>query len=152
MSKTVFVNAGPSHLVQTIRVGHHCFLSDESPDWGNDEGPDPYELLLSALGACTSMTLRLYADRKRWPLQGVEVRLRHSRIHPTDCATCDTVDLTLDQIDREISLLGELSENQRQRLLEIAERCPVHRTLLGKVRIRTTLIVGDDCDKEATTG
>ena len=152
MSRTVFVNAGPSRLVQTMRVGHHSFLSDEFPDWGNDEGPDPYELLLSALGACTSMTLRIYADRKRWSLQGVEVRLRHSRIHSTDCATCDTGDVTLDQIDKEISLLGELSENQRQRLLEIAERCPVHQTLLGKIRIRTTLFVGDDCDKEATTG
>ena len=85
------------------------------------------------------MTLRMYADRKQWPLQGVEVRLGHSRIHAEDCAACDTKEGMLDQIDVEISLLGDLSESQRQRLLEIANRCPVHRTLLGEIQIRMSL-------------
>ena len=85
------------------------------------------------------MTLRLYADRKQWPLQGVEVRLGHSRIHAEDCATCDTKESMLDQIDVEISLIGNLSDSQRQRLMEVADHCPVHRTLLGEIQIRMTL-------------
>lgn len=139
MSRTVVVNSEREGLLQTIRIGHHRLHSDEPPDWGNDGGPDPYELLLAALGACTSMTLRMYADRKQWPLQSVHVHLSHSRIHAEDCATCDTREGMLDQIDVEISLIGDLSENQRQRLMEIADHCPVHRTLLGEIQIRTSL-------------
>jgi putative redox protein len=116
---------------------------------GNDEGPNPYELLLAALGACTSMTLRMYADRKHWPLQGVQVRLGHSRIHAEDCATCDTKEGMLDQIDCEISLIGDLSDSQRQRLMEIANHCPVHRTLLGEIQIRMSLSApGASTDKQ----
>ena len=139
MSRTVIVNSEGSGLLQTIQVGPHRLHSDEPPAWGTDGGPNPYELLLAALGACTSMTLRMYADRKQWPLRGVQVRLGHSRIHAEDCATCDTKEGMLDQIDVEISLLGDLSESQRQRLMEIADHCPVHRTLLGEIQIRTTL-------------
>ncbi len=82
------------------------------------------------------MTLRMYADRKQWPLQGVQVRLGHSRSHAEDCAACDTKEGLVDQIDLEISLIGDLSESQRQRLMEIADHCPVHRTLLGEIQIR----------------
>ena len=139
MSRTVVVNSERKGLLQTIRIGQHRLQSDEPADWGNDGGPDPYELLLAALGACTSMTLRMYADRKQWPLQGVQVRLGHSRIHAEDCAACDTREGTLDQIDIEISLIGDLSDNQRQRLMEIADHCPVHRTLLGEIQIRMSL-------------
>src|SRR5216684_3756415 len=139
MSRTVEVNSERSGLLQTIRIGQHCLHSDEPADWGNDGGPDPYELLLAALGACTSMTLRMYADRKQWPLQGVQVRLGHSRVHAEDCAVCDTREGMLDQIDCEISLIGDLSESQRQRLMQIANHCPVHRTLLGEIQIRMSL-------------
>ncbi len=139
MSRTVIVNSERKRLLQTIRVGKHRLQSDEPADWGNDEGLNPYELLLAALGACTSMTLRMYADRKQWPLKNVQVRLGHSRSYAEDCAACDTKQGLLDQIDAEISLIGDLSEGQRQRLMQIADHCPVHRTLLGKIQIRMSL-------------
>jgi putative redox protein len=139
MPRTVVVNSEREGLLQTIQIGQHRLQSDESTDWRNDGGPNPYELLLAALGACTSMTLRMYANRKQWPLQGVQVRLGHSRIHAEECATCDTKEGMLDQIDCEISLIGDLSESQRQRLMEIADHCPVHRTLLGEIQIRMSL-------------
>lgn len=143
MSRTVVINSQGSGLLQSIQIGQHRLQSDEPPDSGNEGGPNPYELLLAALGACTSMTLRMYADRKQWPLQDVQVRLGHSRIHAEDCAACDTREGMLDQIDVEISLLGDLSESQRQRLMEIANHCPVHRTLLGEIQIRMSLSAPD---------
>jgi len=97
------------------------------------------ELLLAALGACTNMTLRMYAERKRWPLEGVQVRLTHLRTYAKDCATCDTKEGMLDRIDREILLIGNLSDEQRDRLMEIADRCPIHRTLVSEVQISTKL-------------
>jgi uncharacterized OsmC-like protein len=139
MSRIVVVNSERESLLQTIRIGQHHLQSDEPADWGNDGGPDPYELLLAALGACTSMTLRMYANRKQWPLQGVQVRLGHSRIHAEDCAACDIEQGLVDEINVEISLIGDLSESQRQRLMEIADHCPVHRTLLGEIQIRMSL-------------
>src|SRR6266536_3596685 len=139
MSRTVAVNSGSSGLLQTIRIGQHCLQSDEPADWGNDGGPNPYELLLAALGACTSMTLRMYADRKQWPLQGVQVRLGHSRIHAEDCAACDIKEGMVDQFDAEILLIGDLADSQRRSLMEIAELCLVHRTLLGDIQIRLSL-------------
>jgi putative redox protein len=149
MSRTVVVNSERKGLLQTIRVGQHRLQSDEPADWGNDAGPNPYELLLAALGACTSMTLRMYADRKQWPLNGVRVRLVHSRSYVEDCATCDTKEGTVDQIDAEISLIGELSDSQRQRLMEVADHCPVHRTLLGEIQIRVSLNApGSSQDKQ----
>jgi putative redox protein len=140
MPRTVMVNTGLVRYAQNISVGPHLLQADEPRDSaGNDVGPNPYELLLSALGACTSMTLCMYAERKQWPLRGVQVRLRHSKIYAEDCVACDTKRGTLDQIDAEISLIGDLSEDQRQRLMEIADRCPVHRTLVSEIQIRTTL-------------
>src|SRR5260221_618828 len=139
MSRTVVVNSERKGLLQTIRIGQHQIQSDEPADLGNDLGPNPYELLLAALGACTSMTLRMYADRRQWPLESVQVRLGHSRIHAEDCAVCDTKEGLVDQIDLEISLVGSLSESQRQRLMEIADHCPVHRTMLGEIQIRMSL-------------
>jgi len=144
MPRTVMVNSGIVRYAQNISVGPHRLQVDEPRDsGGNDVGPDPYELLLSALGACTSMTLCMYAERKQWPLQGVQVRLAHSKIYAEDCAACDTKQGTLNQIDVEISLIGDLSEDQRQRLMEIADRCPIHRTLISEMQIRTTLTVAD---------
>lgn len=139
MSRIVVVNSEHERLLQTIRIGQHRLLSDELVDSGNDKGPNPYELLLASLGACTSMTLRMYAARKQWPLQGVQVRLDHSRIYAEDCAACDTTEGTLDQIEVEISLIGDLSESQRLRLMQIADHCPVHRTLRGEIQIHLSL-------------
>jgi uncharacterized OsmC-like protein len=123
---------------QEIISGAHHLLADEPADVGGlDSGPGPYDLLLAALGACTSMTLRLYADQKKLPLTRVEVRLRHGRIYAVDCAECDTKEGLIDHIERVIALEGDLSAAQRARLMEIADKCPVHRTLKSEVDIRT---------------
>ena len=136
----VVVRGGRSGLAQEITVGGHRFRADEPVEvGGTDTGPSPYDYLLAGLGACTSMTMRLYADRKKLPLEGVTVYLRHSRIHAADCADCETKQGKLDSIDREIELAGPLNDEQRQRLLELAELCPVHRTLTSEIRIRTSL-------------
>jgi uncharacterized OsmC-like protein/alpha/beta superfamily hydrolase len=124
---------------QEIIAGAHRFLADEPVAAGGlDSGPGPYDLLLAALGACTSMTLRLYADRKQLPLTRTRVRLRHSRIYAADCAECETKEGMLDRIDRIVNLEGELDAGQRKRLLEIADKCPVHRTLTSEIDIRTS--------------
>jgi putative redox protein len=104
-----------------------------------DTGLSPYELLTAGLGACTAMTLRLYADQKGLPLNGVTVTLSHAKIHAADCATCETKEGKIDRIDRTIALEGPLDEAQRKRLTEIADKCPVHRTLTSEVEIRTAL-------------
>src|SRR5262245_65180352 len=104
-------------LAQQIVSGHHRWRADEPAPFGTDTGPSPYELLLASLGACTSMTLRLYAQRKGIELHGITVRLRHSRIHADDCMDCETKNGFLDRIDRQIELTGNLDESQKQRLL-----------------------------------
>ena len=104
-----------------------------------DTGPAPYGFLLAGLGACTAMTLRMYAERKQWPLHAVQVRLRHRKVHAQDCADCETREGRVDQIERELHVEGPLSDQQRQRLVEIADRCPVHRTLESEIKIRTVL-------------
>lgn len=127
-----------SKLQQVISVGPHRITADEPVAvGGQDSGPGPYDLLLAALGACTSMTLRLYADRKFLPLDRVTVRLNHSKIHAEDCAECETKVGLIDQLDRVITLEGALDENQRAKLMEIADKCPVHRTLTSEIRIVT---------------
>jgi uncharacterized OsmC-like protein len=123
---------------QEIIAGKHHLVADEPVNaGGQDNGPGPYDLLLASLGACTSMTLRLYADRKKIPLQRVEVRLRHFRVYASDCAECETKEGMVDHLDREISLDGDLSADQRAKLMEIADKCPVHRTLTSEINIRT---------------
>jgi putative redox protein len=123
---------------QRISVGGHELTADEPASVGGaDTGPSPYELLLGALGACTAITVRIYADRKGWPLRHVTVRLRHERIHARDCAECETATGQLDHIKREIGLDGDLTGDQRARLLDMAERCPVHRTLHSEVHTST---------------
>src|SRR5215467_5136084 len=128
-----------SGLSQEIISGKHRWAADEPAPSGTDTGPSPYELLLASLGACTSMTLRLYAQRKGIDLQRITVRLQHSRIHAEDCNDCETKQGFLDRIDRQIELTGNLDEAQKQRLLEIAEHCPVHKTLKSEINIRTSL-------------
>ena len=137
---SVIVRGGIGSLEQEVLVGRHRLLADEPEgQGGHDAGPSPYDYLLAALGTCTSMTLALYARRKGWPVEGITVTLAHSRIHATDCAECETKDGHIDRIDREIGLAGPLTDEQRTRLIEIAERCPVHRTLTSEVSIRTRL-------------
>jgi len=138
--EVVVRTADRSALAQDIATGRHRLRADEPTSAGGDDsGPNPYDLLLAALGACTSMTLRLYAARKNWPLTGVSVHLQHNKIHASDCADCQTRDGRIDEISRKIGLEGDLDAEQRARLLEIADRCPVHRTLTGEIKIRTTL-------------
>jgi putative redox protein len=123
---------------QEINAGRHRLIADEPVAVGGlDSGPNPYDLVLAGLGACTSMTLRLYAERKALPLDRVAVRLRHSRIHAADCENCETKEGMLDRIDRAITLTGDLNREQRQRLVEIADKCPVHRTLTSEIDIKT---------------
>lgn len=127
-------------LKQQVTAGKHTLIADEPREAGGSEaGPDPYSLLLAALGACTSMTLQLYARRKNWPLERVEVSLVHSRIHAEDCADCEPQQHKLDRIERFISVTGALSEEQKARLLEVAEHCPVHKTLTSGVSIESYL-------------
>jgi putative redox protein len=137
----VVVRGSVAGFAQEITVGAHRLFADEPKDvGGEDAGPSPYDLLAAALGACTSMTLGMYARRKGWPLASVIVRLRHSKIHANDCADCDTKEEMLDRIDRDIELTGDLSEEQRQKLLEIADKCPVHRTLTHGMKINSRLV------------
>ena len=127
-----------SRFQQTITTGPHQMLADEPKSaGGEDSGPGPYDFLLAGLGACTSMTMRMYADRKSLPLDRITVTLQHQKIHAEDCAECETKAGMLDQIDRVISIEGALDADQRKRLMEIADKCPVHRTLTSEIRIVT---------------
>ncbi len=128
-------------FTQIISVGgKHILRADEPPSYGGtDTGPTPYDLLLSGLGACTTMTIRMYADRKKIPLERASVTLRHDKIHAEDCNACETQEGKVDQIVREISLEGDLTEDQQQSLLAIAEKCPVHRTLHSEVSVVSSL-------------
>ena len=131
---------GQGRFQQSVTMGEHRLIADEPVDvGGSDSGPSPYDLLLAALGACTSMTLRMYAERKSIPLEHVSVLLRHAKIHASDCANCETSQGQIDRIDRTITLDGDLDEATRARLLGIADKCPVHRTLTSEVDIRTAL-------------
>ena len=121
---------------QEAKTGQHSFIIDESKDVGGDgRGPDPYDLLLSALGGCTSMTIMMYAKRKGWPLDGVQVKLNHEKIHANDCDACVTQEGKLDEITKTIFLRGDLTQEQKERLLEIAERCPVNKTLTTECHV-----------------
>ena len=132
-------STGQGRFTQEVLARHHRLLADEpkNVEGALDLGPSPYEYLLAGLGACTSMTLRMYADRKGWPLEGVSVALDHGRIHSEDCSDCDTKEGKVDEISRELTLSGPLDQAQRKRLLEIADMCPVHRTLENEIKIRT---------------
>lgn len=137
----VVEEAGEGSFAQVVRTGRHTLRADEPASaGGSDSGPSPYQLLSAALGACTSMTIRMYADRKNWPLEHVSVHLKHDKIHAKDCEDCETRDGRIDRIEREITITGDLDDTQRQRLLEIADRCPVHRTLHSEVSVRSRLV------------
>jgi len=130
-----------SKFQQTVTVGPHQMIADEPvAAGGKDSGPGPYDFVLAGLGACTSMTMRMYADRKSLPLDRVTVTLNHSKIHASDCEECETREGMLDQIERDIAIEGNLDAEQRKRLMEIADKCPVHRTLTSEIRIVTKAV------------
>ena len=134
----VVVRGSAAGFAQEIVAGSHHLKSDEPlADGGTDTGPSPYDLLLAALGSCTSMTVAMYARRKGWPLDRVTVELRHRKIHAEDCADCETRVGMLDQIERDIRFFGSLNAEQRAKLMEIADKCPVHRTLTSEIHITT---------------
>lgn len=137
----VTVESAGGKFTQRVQAGPHNFLADEPPAIGGDDlGPTPYDLLLAGLGACTSITMKMYADRKGIPLDGVKIELEHSRDHVADCTTCNNEVNRIDVIDRSIQLFGNLSDEQKAKLIEIADKCPVHRTLENRIDIHTTTI------------
>lgn len=136
----VLVRTGKRGFQTEIVAGGHRLLADEPlAVGGSDTGPNPYDYLVASLGACTSMTLRMYADRKQWPLESATVRLRHRKLHAEDCRECETEAGMVDVIEREIELEGDLDEGQRERFVQIADRCPVHKTLHSKIEVITRL-------------
>jgi uncharacterized OsmC-like protein len=138
---TVVVRGRADGFAQEVRAGRHLLAADEPlAAGGTDAGPNPYDLLLAALDSCTSMTVAMYARRKGWPLESVTVTLRHSKVHAADCESCETKEGMLDRIERDVRLEGALDEAQRARLLEIANKCPVHRTLTSEIDILTRLV------------
>lgn len=137
----VVVRGNANGFLQEVVSGSHHLRSDEPTSYGGqDTGPGPYDYLLAGLGACTSMTVGLFARRNGWPLENITVSLKHSRIHSRDCEDCITKDGMLDRIDADIELTGPLTEAQRTRLMEVAARCPVHQTLKSEINIRLRAI------------
>jgi uncharacterized OsmC-like protein len=140
MPRNVYVNSGSMRFVQNVSVGAHAFQADEpSENGGNDAGPESHELLLAALGACASITVQMYADRKQWPVEAVHVRLSYVKV-PAE-GQPDAKTEMVDGIEMEVSCSGDLSQDQQRRLLEMAERCPVHRMLTSQMQIHTRLLM-----------
>ena len=137
----VVVRGDATGFAQNIEVGAHRFKGDEPIAFGGtDTGPSPYDFLMAALGTCTSMTISLYARQKGWPLENVTVSLHHSKIHAADCADCETKEGKIDRIEREIQLTGTLTAEQRAKLMQVADRCPVHQTLTSEIKIQTRAV------------
>ena len=137
----VIVHGTAVGFAQEVEIGSHELYADEPVSYGGtDTGATPYDLLLAALGTCTSMTIGLYARKRQWPLENITVSLRHSKIHAKDCDDCETKEGKVDRIEREIHLDGSLTEEQRIKLMEIADKCPVHQTLTSEINIKTRAI------------
>jgi len=137
----VIVHGKVAGFAQQVKIDSHELYADEPASYGGtDTGPSPYDLLLAALGSCTSMTIGLYARKRRWPLENITVSLRHSKIHAIDCEECETKEGRIDRIELDIQLTGSLTDEQRTKLIEIAGKCPVHQTLTSEINIKTRLI------------
>jgi len=137
----VVVRGTAADFSQKIEIGPHRINADEPVDFGGtDTGSSPYDLLLAALGACTSMTIGLYARKRGWPLEKITVSLRHAKIHARDCEDCETKEGRIDRINLEILLDGALSDEQRAKLIEVAGKCPVHQTLTSEINIKTRVV------------
>jgi len=133
----IVVRGGARNFQQEVTAGKHHFVADEPVSaGGGDAGPDPYDYLLASLGVCTSMTVGFYARRNHWPLESVTVSLWHSRVHARDCEECDTKDGMVDRIDVEVALTGSLTAEQHAKLMDVAAKCPVHKTLTSEINIR----------------
>jgi len=137
----VIVNGNATGFAQNIQIGAHQLTADEPLSYGGtDSGASPYDLILAALGACTSMTIGLYARKRKWPLEKITVSLRHLKIHAKDCDDCETKEGRIDRIEMEIHLDGALTDEQRAKLMEIAGKCPVHQTLTSEINIKTRAV------------
>jgi len=137
----VIVRGDAKGFAQQIELGSHRLTADEPVSYrGTDGGPSPYDLLLAALGSCTSMTIGLYARKRRWPLEQITISLHHSKIHAKDCDDCETKEGRIDRIEMEIHLEGALADEQRAKLMEIAGKCPVHQTLTSEINIKTRAV------------
>jgi putative redox protein len=149
MSEAVIIPPGIVEVSETltgrfaneVRVGRHSIIADEPVDaGGNDTGPMPHDFVLAGLGACTAMTVRMYAERKGIPLKRISVRLSYRKMKAADCPDCVTKDGEITEMTRDVTLEGDLTDEQRQRLIEIANKCPVHKTLTGEIKVRTHLV------------
>ena len=139
----VRLESGADPFLQSINARSHTWIADEPEEQdGGDRGPTPYELLLSALASCTSITMQMYARRKEWPLESVDVELHYDRIHAEDCSDCESKSGYLSEIGIRIRLSGALTQEQAERLFEIAGKCPVKKTLEGEIKIRSELVEG----------
>ena len=137
----VTVHGTAAGFAQEVEIDSHELYADEPVSYGGtDTGPTPYDLLLAALGSCTSMTIGLYARKRSWPLENIIVSLRHSKIHATDCEECETKEGKIDRIELDIQLSGSLTDEQRAKLIEIAGKCPVHQTLTSEINIKTRVV------------
>lgn len=138
MQREVTVVSGAAKYLQDIRAGDHQLQADEPLSiGGRDAAPNPYELLLGALGACTAITVQMFADRRRWPLEKVRVQLAHAKSHAQDCVDCEAAGARLDRVEIAIELQGNLTEEQRRKLMDVAEHCPLHRTLAAGLQMHT---------------
>lgn len=138
--KIVHIHLGKEKYKTVMTAGRHELIADEpGSKGGEDLGPDPYDYLLMSLGSCTVITLRMYAERKKWPVEDIFVELRHHKDHAEDCIDCDEESAKIDKIEKEIIVKGDLTEEQLNRLLDISHKCPVNRTLKGDIEMKASI-------------
>lgn len=141
--KIVHVHLGDENYKTVMTAGNHELLADEPETaGGGNQGPDPYDYLLMALGSCSVITMKMYAERKEWPVEEIYIEMRHSKTHAEDCVDCDDSGAKIDKIEKEIIVKGDLSQKQLDRLLEISNKCPVHKTLLSDTEILSSVEKG----------